>query len=106
MPNDPWDGDGEVGTEEQTEQKTDKPRMFRVLLHNDNYTTMEFVVFVLMTIFHHSLDEATRIMLNVHRQGIGVAGTYPHEIAETKVEKTIRMARDAEYPLQCSMEPE
>ena len=74
MPEDGWDEQGDAATEEATEQKVDKPRMYKVLLHNDNYTTMEFVIYVLMSIFRHSESSATRIMLAVHMQGVGVAG--------------------------------
>jgi ATP-dependent Clp protease adaptor protein ClpS len=95
-----------VITETQSEQKLDKPRMYRVLLHNDNYTTMEFVVFVLVTVFHKDETQAVQVMLNVHNKGVGVAGIYSREVAETKMETVVSMARDAEFPLQCSMEPE
>lgn len=78
--------------------------MYRVLLHNDDYTTMEFVVYVLMQVFHKSAEEATRIMLNVHKQGIGMCGLYIYEVAETKVETVIRMARENGHPLKCTME--
>lgn len=105
-PNDPFLPDDDLATEEETEEKIDRPRMYRVLLHNDNYTTMEFVVFVLIAVFHHSESEAVRIMLAVHRKGVGVAGTYEYEIAETKAQRVRDMAQDAEYPLQCSIEPE
>jgi ATP-dependent Clp protease adaptor protein ClpS len=91
-----------------TREKTDtrKPPMYRVLLHNDDYTTMPFVVYVLQNIFQHNEDDAHRIMMAVHRQGIGVAGTYTYEIAETKMTQTIRLARANEYPLLCTIEPE
>ena len=82
------------------------PPMYKVLLHNDNYTTMEFVVEVLRTVFNHDLDRATRIMLHVHQRGIGVAGVYSMEVAETKAEAVMSMARAAEYPLLCTVEPE
>lgn len=80
--------------------------MFRVLLHNDDYTTMEFVVDVLMAIFKKTVEEATQIMLNVHKKGIGVCGVYTREIAETKVEAVIRLAHENGYPLRCTMEKE
>ena len=98
--------EGELLTERKPRAKAAKPRRYKVLLHNDNYTTMEFVVMVLMSVFHKSFFEATRIMLHVHRRGVGVAGVYPKEIAETKIDRVLEMARAAEYPLQCSMEPE
>lgn len=78
--------------------------MFKVLLHNDDYTTMEFVVHILMLVFRKSLEEATRIMLNVHRKGIGLCGIYSHEVAETKVETVTRLARENGHPLRCTME--
>ncbi len=78
--------------------------MYRVLLHNDDYTTMEFVVQVLMQVFHKSVETATQIMLNVHQRGVGVCGLYTYEVAETKVETVIRMARENGHPLKCTME--
>lgn len=78
--------------------------MYRVLLHNDDYTTMEFVVEVLVHIFHKTIEDATRIMLNVHEKGIGVCGVYTFEVAETKVDSVHSIARDHGFPLRCSME--
>ncbi len=78
--------------------------MYKVLLHNDDYTTMEFVVIVLEKIFQRTTAEATRIMLNVHHQGVGVAGVYTREIAETKIAVVHDLAARNEYPLRCSME--
>ncbi len=78
--------------------------MYKVLLHNDDYTTMDFVVMVLETVFGKNTDEATRIMLNVHNQGQGVAGIYTREIGETKVAVVHRMARKNQFPLKCSLE--
>ncbi len=78
--------------------------MYRVLLHNDDYTTMEFVVEVLVHIFHKTIEDATRIMLNVHEKGIGVCGVYTFEVAETKVDTVHSIARDHGFPLKCSME--
>ena len=86
--------------------KTKKPPLYKVVLHNDDYTTREFVVMVLQQIFHHSEGEATRIMMHVHNNGIGIAGVYSYEVAETKADKTIALARQFEYPLQCTLEPE
>lgn len=86
------------------EQKIAEPPYYKVLLHNDDYTTMEFVVLVLEKVFHKSTAEATRIMLNVHHKGIGIAGVYPREIAETKVTVVLDLARRNEYPLKCTLE--
>jgi ATP-dependent Clp protease adaptor protein ClpS len=86
--------------------KTKRPPMFKVLLHNDDYTTKEFVVMVLQSIFHLGEVDANQVMLHVHNNGVGVAGVYPYEIAETKIAKTLQLARRYEYPLQLSMEPE
>jgi len=96
------EGDSSVAAE--TEKKLKKPKLYRVLLHNDNYTTMEFVVMILMNVFHHPQGVAVRIMLQVHHNGIGVAGVYSFEIAETKVAQVIELARQDEFPLRCSME--
>lgn len=78
--------------------------MYRVILLNDHYTTMEFVVLVLQQIFHKNLEEATQIMLSVHKGGSGIAGTYTKEIAETKIALVTQVARQHGYPLRCSME--
>jgi ATP-dependent Clp protease adaptor protein ClpS len=94
--------DHEVVTE--TEKKLKKPPLYKVLLHNDDYTTKEFVVQVLQYVFHKEPTEAVQIMLHVHRKGIGVAGVYSYEIAETKVALVESLARQNEYPLKCSME--
>ena len=98
-------GDG-TGTavETRTKTKLKKPRMYKVLLHNDDYTTMEFVVFILQGIFHHSESEAMQIMLHVHKHGVGVAGVYTREIAETRIAQVEALARQHEYPLRCSMD--
>jgi ATP-dependent Clp protease adaptor protein ClpS len=84
--------------------KTEEPPLYKVLLHNDDYTSMEFVVLLLEKVFNKSTAEATRIMLNVHQQGLGVAGIYNREIAETKVAVVHDLARKNEFPLRCSME--
>ncbi len=89
-----------------TRQEVTRPSMYKVLLHNDNYTTMEFVVMILQRVFHKSSDEAVQIMMAVHRQEMGVAGIYPAEIAETKINTVHGLAQDNGYPLRCSMEPE
>jgi ATP-dependent Clp protease adaptor protein ClpS len=97
-----FEGDGAVATETKREVKP--PQLYKVLLHNDDYTTMEFVVMVLMTVFRHSEPEAVEIMLAVHKKGIGVAGIFSYEIAETKAAKVMRLARENEFPLRCSVE--
>lgn len=88
----------------KTRDQIAEPEMYTVLLHNDNYTTMEFVVLVLVQVFRKSIDDATRIMLNVHRRGIGVCGQYTYEVAETKVDTVTRMARQEGHPLKCTLE--
>ncbi len=99
----PLDTPGVV-TRTRTEKKLKQPPLYRVLLHNDDYTTMEFVVHVLQSIFNHAEAEATQIMLHVHRKGIGVAGVYGREVAETKIEQVHALARSHEFPLRCSMD--
>ena len=94
----------EGGLEIFPEHRLDEPRMYRVILHNDNYTTMEFVVNVLMKVFHKPLKEATKIMFDVHRKGRGVCGVYTYDIAVTKVSQVHQMAKRCEYPLRCSYE--
>ena len=88
----------------ESEEKTDEPSLFKVLLHNDDYTTMEFVVWVLESVFNMPEEQAIQVMLNVHIQGIGIAGIYTYEVAEMKVEKTIALAREQEYPLLATLE--
>jgi len=97
-------GDRQGGLLTEQKQKLKKPPLYKVLLHNDDYTTMEFVVFILQSVFHKPEAEAVRIMLDVHQQGIGVAGVFTYEIAEAKVNKVIAMARANEYPLLCTLE--
>lgn len=80
------------------------PRMYRVLLHNDHFTAMEFVVDVLVGVFHKPAREARRIMLDVHRRGSGVCGVYSYDIARTKVARVLTLAREQEFPLQCTLE--
>lgn len=94
----------ETIVEDKTEVK--KPRKYRILLHNDDYTPMEFVVHILQHFFHKNVEEATRIMFNVHHQGIGVAGIFPKEIAETKLEQVSQHSRKNQHPLKCTMEKE
>src|SRR5919205_2662119 len=93
-------------TDERQEQKLQRPRMWRVLLHNDDYTTQDFVVWVLESIFHKPRGEAVVIMMSVHRSGVGVAGVYTHDVAETKLKATRQLAEEHEFPLLVTMEPE
>lgn len=95
-----------VLTESRSETRLEKPRFWRVLLHNDDYTTQEFVVFVLESVFHKPPAEAFQIMMHVHQSGLGVAGIYTHEVAETKVQVSRRLAEQNEFPLLITMEPE
>jgi len=92
--------------EPRSEQTLQRPRMWRVLLHNDDYTTQDFVVWVLETIFHKPRGEAFAVMMSVHRTGMGVAGVYTHDVAETKVRATKQLAEQHEYPLLVTMEAE
>jgi ATP-dependent Clp protease adaptor protein ClpS len=101
-----FDTDDGVVTRTKSEKKLQKPRMFRVLLHNDDYTTREFVVEVLRGVFHKSESDAITIMLHVHNNGVGVAGVYTREVAETKIRTVEGLARRYEFPLRLSMEPE
>src|SRR3989337_1160279 len=96
--------DGE--TLERTKQETKKPELYKVLLLNDDYTTMDFVVEVLESVFHKQPAEAYRIMMAVHLQGKGLCGVYPFEVAETKVASVIERARENGFPLRATMEPE
>jgi ATP-dependent Clp protease adaptor protein ClpS len=100
------DGGVGVATETKKKEQLKKPPLYRVLFHNDNYTTMEFVVFILQSVFMKSESDALAIMLNVHRNGFGVAGVYTRDVAETKINKTHQLARENEYPLKLTMEPE
>ncbi len=106
------DGDlpskGEVVTQRRTrsETRTRKPPLFKVILLNDDYTPMEFVVEILKMVFNKPHAEATRIMLHVHQNGMGVAGVYPYEVGETKLRAVEELARENEYPLKCAMEKE
>ena len=87
-----------------SEPLLEEPRMFRVILHNDHYTTMDFVVEVLMKVFHKTASEGIKIMLDVHRKGAGVCGIYAYDIAVTKVSQVRHMAKEREFPLKCSYE--
>src|SRR5258708_3179000 len=106
MPDQWTENEGGVAVEKETREKIDKPRLWKILLHNDNYTTMDFVVVVLISVFRKSEGEAVRIMLDVHQKGIGLVGTFTREIAETKVARVTEMAQEAQFPLLCTMEPE
>jgi ATP-dependent Clp protease adaptor protein ClpS len=103
VPSDPREA---VLTESRTAQKVQPPVMWRVLLHNDDYTTQEFVVWILETVFHKSPGEAFSIMMRVHQSGLGIAGIYTRDVAETKVTATKRLAEQHEFPLLVTMEPE
>lgn len=92
-------------TETAARPRVAQPPLFRVLMHNDDYTTMEFVVRILRTVFHKSAVEAEQIMLTVHHKGVGQCGTYPFAVAETKVQKVHAMALEEGFPLRCSLEP-
>ncbi len=96
--------DGDVLTESKT--RLEKPKLYKVILHNDDFTTMEFVVFVLQYVFNRSDAEAFTIMLKVHNEGLGIAGIYPFEIANMKSEKAMNLAKAREYPLLCTVEEE
>jgi|ERR1035437_105351 ATP-dependent Clp protease adaptor protein ClpS len=98
------DTGGEVVVEKKT--KLEKPKLFKVVLHNDDFTTMEFVVFILQYVFARADADAFTIMLKVHNEGIGIAGIYPYEIATMKSEKAMNLARAREYPLLCTVEEE
>ena len=93
-----------TGVVTRAKPKTKKPSMYKVLLLNDDYTPMEFVVLVLERFFHKNREEATQIMLHVHRRGIGVCGVYTYDVAETKVVQVTDFARKHQHPLQCTME--
>lgn len=97
-------GDTAVVTERKS--KTQKPKLWKVILHNDDFTTMEFVIHVLEVVFNRTPQEAYQLMLSVHRRGMCVAGVYTYEIAETKMNTVEQMARAAEFPFLCTMEPE
>jgi len=90
----------------ETRDEIDEPPMYKVLLHNDDYTTMEFVVEILMLVFNKPPEEAVEIMLNVHQKGIGICGVYTYEVSETKVNTVHDLARENGFPLKCTMEEE
>jgi ATP-dependent Clp protease adaptor protein ClpS len=98
-------GERQTGLVLDERTRTKKPPMYKVLLHNDDYTTREFVVWVLQTVFHKSETDAIAIMSHVHNHGVGVAGVYTFEVAETKVTRTMVLAKEQQFPLQLSIEP-
>ena len=104
--NDKNDDGGNTGVVVRTRPKTKKPSMYKVLMLNDDYTPMEFVVHVLERFFNKNREEATRIMLHVHQRGVGVCGVFTYEIAETKVNQVMDFARRHQHPLQCTLEKE
>lgn len=91
---------------EKEQQETKEPSLYRVILLNDDYTTMDFVIYVLETVFRKQPSEATQIMLSVHKNGAGLCGLYTREIAETKVARVHEMAAENQFPLKCAMEKE
>jgi ATP-dependent Clp protease adaptor protein ClpS len=98
--------EGGVGVLPEKKTRLEKPKLFKVILHNDDFTTMDFVVFVLEYVFSRSEAEAVAIMLSVHNSGIGIAGIYPYEIANMKSQKAMNLAKAREYPLLCTVEEE
>ena len=96
----------QVRDDVREQQRTDTPRLWRVLLHNDDYTTQEFVVWVLEEVFRRTRSEAHAIMMHVHTTGIGVAGVYTRDVAETRQRQTLKLAEQEQCPLQVSIEPE
>ena len=104
MPTHEFEHGGAVVEETESKTKLERPPLYKVFLHNDDFTTMEFVVFILQTVFNHGESDAVRIMLNVHREGIGLAGVYTYEVAEMKVDKVTSIAQANEFPLLCTME--
>ena len=103
-PSDDDGGDTGTGTITRTRTKTKKPSMYKVLLLNDDYTPMEFVVYVLQRFFSKNAEDATKIMLHVHQNGVGICGVFTYEVAETKVSQVMDLARQHDHPLQCTME--
>jgi ATP-dependent Clp protease adaptor protein ClpS len=100
------DEEGKTGLITKTRPKTKKPSLYKVLLLNDDYTPMEFVVHVLERFFNKGREDATRIMLHVHHKGVGICGVYTYEVAETKVAQVMDFSRQHQHPLQCTMEKE
>jgi ATP-dependent Clp protease adaptor protein ClpS len=102
--NDGGIGDLDTGVQTRTRPRTKKPSNYKVLMLNDDYTPMEFVVLVLQRFFTMDIEDATRVMLQVHQQGIAVCGVFTYEVAETKVSQVIDFARENQHPLQCTLE--
>jgi ATP-dependent Clp protease adaptor protein ClpS len=100
------DEDRSTGVVLKTKPKTKKPSLYKVLMLNDDYTPMEFVVHILERFFSKNREEATRIMMHVHRRGVGICGVYTYEVAETKVTQVMDFARQHQHPLQCTLEKE
>ena len=98
------DAGGQAGVATRTRAKSKKPSQYKVLMLNDDYTPMEFVVMCLKRFFRMDLEQATRVMLHVHQKGVGVCGVYPYEVAETKVNQVMDFARQNQHPLQCTLE--
>ena len=98
------DGEDQVGVATKTRARSKKPSQYKVLMLNDDYTPMEFVVMVLKRFFRMDLEQATRVMLHVHQRGVGVCGIFPYEVAETKVNQVMDFARENQHPLQCTLE--
>ena len=102
--NDSDDAGAGVGVATRTRAKAKKPSLYKVLMLNDDYTPMEFVVLVLKRFFRMDIEQATRVMLHVHQRGVGVCGIFPYEVAETKVNQVMDFARENQHPLQCTLE--
>ncbi|GGD58295.1 hypothetical protein GCM10011411_18010 [Aurantiacibacter arachoides] len=98
------EGDNQIGVATKTRAKSKKPSQYKVLMLNDDYTPMEFVVLVLKRFFRMDLEQATRVMLHVHQRGVGICGVFPYEVAETKVNQVMDFARENQHPLQCTLE--
>ena len=103
-PNRVDDGNGQTGVATKTKPQTKRPALYTVLLLNDDYTPMEFVVLCLQRFFRMGMEDATRVMLHVHQKGVGVCGIFTYEVAETKVNQVLDFARQHQHPLQCTME--
>lgn len=101
---DDGDADRDIGVATKTRPRTKRPKFYRVLLLNDDFTPQDFVVSVLQQVFNKSQEEAVQVMLHVHHQGVGECGVFPHEVAETKVTRVMDAARKSQHPLQCVME--